>query len=79
MLTPKQVANRLGVSVSLVYQLCRHAVLRHYRIGGVGRRGRIVIEELEVANYQASCFKEAATPPLCLKHLNLNYCPRQSQ
>jgi excisionase family DNA binding protein len=71
MLTPKQAAQRLGESVSWIYQLCQQAVLRHYRVGGAGRRGRIVIDEKDFANYQASCCKEAAQAPLHLKHLQL--------
>jgi excisionase family DNA binding protein len=71
MLTPKQAATQLGVSVSLVYQLCRQAVLRHYRIGGVGKRGRIVINEDDIRLYQTSCCREAAKAPIQLRHLSL--------
>jgi excisionase family DNA binding protein len=74
MLTPRQAANRLGVSPSLVYQLCDERVLKHYRIGGKGKRGRIRIEEAEVERYRESCLRDAsqlvAVPPL--KHLSLD-------
>lgn len=72
MLTPRQAASQLGVSVSLIYQLCRQAALRHYRVGGIGRRGRIVIDEADVQSYQASCRREAAQAPITLRHLNLS-------
>jgi excisionase family DNA binding protein len=71
MLTPRQAAAQLGVSVSLIYQLCRQSALRHYRIGGIGRRGRIVIDEADFRSYQAACCKEAAQIPLQLKHLEI--------
>ena len=74
MLTPRQAANRLGVSQSLVYQLCNELVLQHYRIGGKGKRGRIRIEEEEVERYRQSCLRDASQavhlPPL--KHLSLD-------
>lgn len=44
MLTPKQVAERVGVSDSLVYEWCAQGLLKHYRFGGKGRRGCIRIE-----------------------------------
>jgi excisionase family DNA binding protein len=43
MMTPKEAANYLGVSVSMVYQLCDERRLAHTRIGGKGRRGKILI------------------------------------
>jgi excisionase family DNA binding protein len=42
-LTPKQAAERAGVSLSLIYQLCEERRLTHYRIGGRGKRGKILI------------------------------------
>ncbi len=74
MLTPRQAAEWLGVSQSLVYQLCKEMVLEHSRLGGRGKRGRIRIEEAEVERYRRSCLREA--PPLVsvpsLKHLKID-------
>ena len=49
MLTPKQVAERIGVSDSLVYEWCGQGLLQHYRFGGKGKRGciRIATEDLD--------------------------------
>ncbi|MGH7169988.1 MAG: helix-turn-helix domain-containing protein [Gemmataceae bacterium] len=45
MLTVKQVAERLRISASLVYGWCEDQMLPHYRMGGKGKRGKILIEE----------------------------------
>ncbi len=45
MLTVKQAAARLRISPSLVYSWCEDHILPHYRIGGKGKRGKILIEE----------------------------------
>jgi excisionase family DNA binding protein len=45
MLTVKQVAERLRISASLVYSWCEDRILPHYRMGGKGKRGKILIEE----------------------------------
>ena len=41
MLSVKQAAERARVSESLIYRWCAERRLRHYRLGGNGRRGRI--------------------------------------
>jgi hypothetical protein len=64
MLTPKQAAQRLDVSVSLIYSFVGKPSSATIAWGGVGRRRRIVIDEKGFANYQASCCKEAAQAPL---------------
>lgn len=51
----KSTAARLGVSRSLVYELCRLGVMRHTRHGRPGRRGAIRITEEAVAEYLAAC------------------------
>jgi excisionase family DNA binding protein len=43
-LTPKQAAEHAGVSAQLIYQWCDERRLVHYRCGGRGRRGRILID-----------------------------------
>jgi excisionase family DNA binding protein len=47
-LTVKQAAERAGVSPSLVYGWCQEHRLRHYRFGGKGRRGKIMVEECDL-------------------------------
>lgn len=62
-LTPKEAADRLGVSVQLVYQLCHERRLVHYRIGGEGRRGRVLIDEADLDAFMQSCKVEADNLP----------------
>lgn len=44
MFTPKQAAEKIGVSISLVYQWCKEGSLEHLRLGGHGKRGKVMIE-----------------------------------
>lgn len=69
-LTPKEAATRIGVSVSLVYEWCAQKRLRHYRFGGKGKRGRILIEESDLAAFLESCLVDPS-PVLQLRHLDL--------
>lgn len=55
MLTPVQAARRAGVSPSLIYQLCAERRLAHFRIGGGGRRGKLLIGEEDLDAFLASC------------------------
>lgn len=54
-LSPKQVATREGISPALVYQWCDEGRLPHYRLGGQGRRGRILIDECDLDAFLESC------------------------
>lgn len=54
-LTPAEAARAAKVSVSLIYQLCAERRLPHYRVGGTGRRGKIVIDEAELIEFLRSC------------------------
>jgi hypothetical protein len=36
------------VSPSLIYQWCEQRVLTHFRVGGKGRRGRILIDPADL-------------------------------
>lgn len=54
-LSPKQAAKRAGVSPSLIYQLCSERRLKHYRVGGEGRRGKLLIDEDELDRFLESC------------------------
>ena len=73
-MTVKQAAERIGISCSLVYALCRSGVLGHTRHGRPGKRGTIRIIDEAVAEYLASC-KDEGRPeaaPIPLRHLNMN-------
>jgi excisionase family DNA binding protein len=54
-LSPKECAQRAGVSVALVYQLCDERRLTHYRVGGRGRRGKILIDPEDLEAFLESC------------------------
>lgn len=80
MLTPKQVAERIGVSVALVYGWCNAGLLAHHRLGLPGRRGCIRIAETDLDAFLASQKREGRQvappsprkPPIQLKHLGLS-------
>ena len=73
MLTPKQAAEKAGVSTSLVYEWCAQGLLPHYRFGREGRRGIIRIEEAELETFLAHCRQSARAPEEAppLKHIKL--------
>ena len=50
-LSANQAARQAGVSRSLVYAWCRAKRLRHLRAGAGKRRGKIVIEEEDLAAF----------------------------
>ena len=54
MLRVKAAAERLGVSESLVYELCACGALPHVRIGRPGSRGCIRLTEVDIQEYLAS-------------------------
>jgi excisionase family DNA binding protein len=79
-MTVQEAAERLGVSVSLVYSLCARRLLRHER-HGLGR-GVIRIPEDAIDEYRRSAtvssaapvgpmVRKPAPPPVTLKHLRL--------
>lgn len=70
MLTPKAAADRLGVSSSLVYQLCQQGVLPCYRFGGAGKRGRVMVAEPDLEAYIEQC-RQAPKVPVALRHIRL--------
>jgi excisionase family DNA binding protein len=61
LLTVKQAAEKLGVSVSLIYGLCAAKKLRHAR-HGLGR-GTIRIPEDAIEEYHQSVTVSAAPAP----------------
>jgi len=74
MLTVKQVAERLRISASLVYSWCEDQILPHYRMGGKGKRGKILIEEATLAAFLQSRKVEGKSldaSSLGLKHITL--------
>jgi len=74
MLTVKQVAERLRISASLVYSWCEDQILPHYRMGGKGKRGKILIEEAALDAFLQSRKVESKpvdASSLGLKHITL--------
>lgn len=75
----KLAAAYAGVCASVIYGLCAARVLPHYRLGGQGRRGKIVIQKADLDAYLADCRVEpkkrpviaAPKPRLTLRHLRL--------
>jgi excisionase family DNA binding protein len=61
-LTPEHAAEKVGVSRSLVYRWCEEGRLPHYRLGGRGRRGRILIDEGDLEAFLES-LKVRPRPP----------------
>ena len=68
-LTVKQVAERLGVSVSQVYSLCASGKLLHHRFS-TGRGAIRVTEEQLAAFIEATKVKPPADLPV-LQHIRL--------
>lgn len=58
MLSVKVAAERLNLSRSLVYELCRLGLLRHTRHGRPGCRGTIRISDEALDDYRVSCERE---------------------
>jgi excisionase family DNA binding protein len=58
-LTVKQAAERAGVSPALVYRWCQEQRLVHYRLGGQGRRGKILIDPADLDAFLKSLKVEA--------------------
>ena len=72
-LSVRDAALRVGVSASLVYQWCAEGTLPHYRLGGSGRRGKIVIDPAELDKLFADSRVSgggAGTEPL--RHIRTN-------
>ena len=61
-LTPKQAGQRAGVSASLIYRWCEQWLLPHFRFGGRGSRGKIMIEDVDLDAFMARMRVEAMTP-----------------
>lgn len=74
LLKVQQVAERLGVSASLVYQFCADGLLAHLRLGGKDKRGRVMVEESDLVAFLEQCRREATVnrPLLSLKHISVS-------
>ena len=57
-MTVKEAAARVGVSPSLIYEMCRLGSLRHSRHGRPGCRGTIRISEDALRDCQAACERD---------------------
>jgi excisionase family DNA binding protein len=57
----KQVAERVGLSVDTVYDLCRLGLLGHRRVGP--RRGKIQVGEEHIAAYLQKAEEGCGAPP----------------
>jgi len=57
--TIKQAAERTGLSTSLLYQICAERRLPHFRLGREGKRGKILIEEVDLEAFLAAARIEA--------------------
>jgi excisionase family DNA binding protein len=51
LLTPKEASELYPLSVSLLYQLCDERRLPHYRIGGRGKRGKILLAPRDIEKF----------------------------
>jgi len=78
-LTIKEVAEKSGVSETLVRGWIADGSLPHYRLGSKGRRGTIRIDEIDLEKFLEACRqgerRDAVPPPrpqpVTLKHLRL--------
>lgn len=69
MLTPKQAAARIGVSVSLIYQWCKEGLIEHLRLGAQGKRGKVMIDPESLERYVESCKQPSRAPVVALRHI----------
>jgi excisionase family DNA binding protein len=73
MLTIQQAAERIGVSDSLLYELCSQGLLPHYRFGRKGKRGKILIEEADLQAFLARCRQDAHVEIPPLRHIAIGH------
>lgn len=70
MITPKQAAERVGVSVSLVYQRCKAGLFTCLRLGAAGKRGRLMIDPVSFQAFLDSCTQQPKVN-VPLRHIKL--------
>jgi excisionase family DNA binding protein len=61
LLTPKEASELYPLSVSLIYQLCEERRLAHYRLGGKGKRGKLLLSPHDIEAF-IEAQKVAARP-----------------
>jgi excisionase family DNA binding protein len=61
-MTVKQAAEREGLSPQLIYRWCEERRLPHYRCGGRGRRGRILIDPADLDSFMETLKVTAHLP-----------------
>jgi len=66
-LTAKEVAERLRISLAMVYLLCAQGKLPHLRLGL--RRGTIRVRECDLAAFVEECRTKHPTNAAGLKHI----------
>ena len=60
MLTPRQAAAKIGVSVSLIYAWVEAKLLPHYRAGLRGKGGKLLISETDLLAFWEGLKVEAS-------------------
>lgn len=55
MLTVKQAAHRLGISIKLMYELVASKAIAHFRVGAPGKRGKVLLAEDDLEAYLQAC------------------------
>lgn len=70
-LTALVAAKRANMSVSSIYEACKHRRLAHYKMSGRGRRGKILIRPADLQAFVESQRVEAGKPLLPLRHITL--------
>ena len=75
MMTVREVAEKLSLSISQVYSLLASGKLPHHRFG-VGRGAIRVTEEQLAAFVEASIFKPRGAELPALRHIQLHDAPR---
>lgn len=53
--TVPEAAKIVGISPSLLYQLCQEQLIPHYRVGGRGRRGKILLSHADIEAFMQTC------------------------
>lgn len=53
--TVNEAAKVVGVSPSLLYKLCQEQLIPHFRVGGKGRRGKILLSLADINVFMQTC------------------------
>src|SRR5437762_2678778 len=55
LITPQKAGETVGVSPALIYRWCQEQRLPHYRCGGEGKRGKILIDPGDLDEFMRAC------------------------